>query len=268
MPLRKAKSPKERDGEGSKSVRRTKEPFKTSRLNDVEQMPGVPVTQHQHSYGAGLHGSFGDLLDRFPDPPGPPPRPIRNPLRATSLNNASHVTNATPSRPTAVRYPSLLDQPRGRQHRKFAIHQAIPIPDSNHETNIVVPENVVLGSVIPRRAARVRAQTEAHSYGSDPFQVHHLASHTGSGRGSGLHSRDATIAHAWTLESVNAPVDGSLNLLWPPLLTKTAPTICVRCASTCRILNAPRWGLTIMLSWPPGPGAPWMRGTTDNITGY
>ncbi|KAI6157687.1 hypothetical protein BKA82DRAFT_229913 [Pisolithus tinctorius] len=216
MPLRKAKSPKERDGEGSKSVRRTKEPFKTSRLNDVEQMPGVPVTQHQHSYGAGLHGSFGDLLDRFPDPPGPPPRPIRNPLRATSLNNASHVTNATPSRPTAVRYPSLLDQPRGRQHRKFAIHQAIPIPDSNHETNIVVPENVVLGSVIPRRAARDRAQTEAHSYGSDPFQVHHLASHTGSGRGSGLHSRDATIAERmdtgererarrWIAESPLAP---------------------------------------------------------------
>lgn len=232
MPFRKAKSPKELDGECWKSVRRTKQPLKTYRPNDDEQMSGVLVTPHQHSYAAGFHGSVVDLLDRFPPPPGPPPRPPRNPLRTTSLNNASYAIDglpncaaarrelavhhssfiATPSHPTSVKYPSSVDQSPGRQHRKFAIHHAIPIPDLDRERNIAVPENVVLGSVTPRRVARDRAQMEAHAHGSDPF----LASCTASGRSRGPGLRDAAIAarvdigerertRKWIAESPLAP---------------------------------------------------------------
>ncbi|KAI6121598.1 hypothetical protein F5141DRAFT_1211255 [Pisolithus sp. B1] len=233
MPLRKPKSPKERDGECRKSVRRTKEPLKTSRPNGMEQTYGVLVTQHQRSYGDGLHGSFVDLLDRFPDPPGPPPRPPRDPLRTTSLSNASFITDGlsnrapvcreltahrsssivTPSHPTSAKKPSSVGQSPGRQHRKFAIHPATPIPNLDREVNIVVPENVVLGSVIPRRMARDRAHVEAHVHGHDPC---HLASYSTSGRGRGSRSRDATTAgrvdigerecaRKWIAESPVAP---------------------------------------------------------------
>ncbi|KAI6125797.1 hypothetical protein EV401DRAFT_1066206 [Pisolithus croceorrhizus] len=213
MPLRKPKSPKERDGECWKSVRRSKEPLKNSRPNGREQTCGVPVTQHQRSHGDGLHGSFVDLLDRFPDPPGPPPRPPRNPLRTTSLSNASFITDVTPSHPTPTRKPSSVGRSPGRQHRKFAIHHAIPIPNLDREGNIVVPENVVLGSVIPRRMARDRAHVEAHVHGNDPY---HLASYSTSGRGRGSRSRNASTAgrvdigereraRKWIAESPVAP---------------------------------------------------------------
>lgn len=190
MPLRKPKSPKERDGECWMSVRRTKEPLKSSRLNGRERMHGVLVTQHQRSYGDGLHGSFVDLLDKFPDPPGPPPRPPRNPLRATSLNNTSYITDPTPH-PTPAKKPSSVSQSPGSQHRKFAMHHATPISNPDREIDIVVPDNVMLGSVIPRRMARDRAHMEAHVHGND---LNHPASYSTSGRGRGSRSRDAPIA--------------------------------------------------------------------------
>lgn len=191
MPLRKSKSPKERDGECWMSVRRTKEPLKSSRLDGREQMHGVLVTQRQRSYGDGLHGSFVDLLDKFPDPPGPPPRPPRNPLRATSLNNTSYITDPAPSHPTPAKKPSSVSQSPRSQRRKFAIHHATPISNPDWERDLVVPENVMLGSVIPRRMARDRVHTEAQVHGND---LNHPASYSTSGKGRGSRSRDAPFA--------------------------------------------------------------------------
>jgi hypothetical protein len=171
-----------------KPVYRGKTPLKTSDIVYIEQAPGLLDIHQTHIYPyisdnpppPAYPNAHGDLLDKFPNPPGPPPRPARNPSRTTSMNSHSstakipsqtYITTgqsiagreptvhrspsmASFSRPTVAAYPSLAAK---QQRREATAAQAMGdiLNTSHHNAPI-------LGS--SRQAARVRAK----SHGTTP----------------------------------------------------------------------------------------------------
>jgi hypothetical protein len=184
MPYGLSSKARTREPDPDKPVYRGKTPLKTSDIVYIEQAPGTLDLHHAEKYTyisdnpprRAYPNTHEDLLDQFPNPPGPPPRPARNPLRTTSLNSHSSTPQvpiqtygttgqrmasrertmhrspsvACFSRPTASAYPSLA---RRQQRREATVDQALE--DVLKTSTDKAP---ILGS--SRQAERVRAQSQ------------------------------------------------------------------------------------------------------------
>ncbi|OJA09184.1 hypothetical protein AZE42_00672 [Rhizopogon vesiculosus] len=175
---------REIDVDPLKPVYRGKSPLKASDIVYIEQAPGILNIHYKEMYNHICDDepnhvypdTHKDLLDQFPSPPGPPPRPSRSPLRTNSLNShsgtpqiPSQAYNTTAqvttgkertmhrspsvacfSRPTATAYPSLSGK---QQRREATAAQAMQnILNTGHN------KAPILGS--SRQAERVRAKSQ------------------------------------------------------------------------------------------------------------
>ncbi|KAG1735113.1 uncharacterized protein EDB91DRAFT_569572 [Suillus paluster] len=166
-----------------KAVYHGKTPLKASDIVYGGQAPGmldIHRTQmyqeiSDHPPTRAHFNTCGDLLDRFPNAPQPPPKPPRNALRTTSLNSKSIRPQLAPnnynpsgqhtagrerilqrspsvacfSHPTATAYPSL----RKKQRRQATADQALE--------DMLKPARGVAAPILgsSRQAERVRAKS-------------------------------------------------------------------------------------------------------------